>query len=1120
MFNIRSHFSIGESTLSLDDIAELKLGDDPTQALVDTMTISGMPEYLKSMEGRAPGIIGCRIRIARTLEKSAETKSQRFYYPKVFVRTDEGLRRLMRLLSLANDDDHFYYVPRLLLSELLDAIDEDHFYVASGCFYSALLEKDAIDILKSLSDAVSASNCFIELCPVKSVLWDTLAVKAFKLKEQLALRGINLGLLVTRPVLYKEGEAESLDILRAISTNDKMNSPWVPKQYVRTFYNIEKFGLVCACNGQHKRLKGRGEHFDVTLYDEGLNNAKKIINGCQPLKTKWDVSLPKMAPNEYDELVIKVKEGYKRRLASGTFGYTPSDHKPYIDRLKYELSVLKSMDFSGYFLLVEDIVKWSKDNGILVGPGRGSVGGSLVAFLLGITDVDPLRFGLLFERFINPDRIDLPDADLDFMSTRRHEVIEYIVKKYGEDRVAGVSNYSLLGGPSGLRDVGRVYELPASELAVSKLVPRLHGQPVSLEEAASEVPQISTFKTKHPDVWKAALSLDGKLRSLGRHAAGIVVAGEPLVNRAVVERRAGEPTVNWDKRQVENMGLVKMDILGLSTLDIIQIALDQIKKIHGKTVDILNLPLDDEATLEAFAKGDTTGVFQFESGGMRKLLKDMGSKEGLTFEDIAAATALYRPGPMDSGLLYDFVAIKQGMMPIDYDHPNLEDALKETYGVITYQEQVMRVATDLAGFSFKEADHLRKAMGKKDPVKMASYKEQFVNGCDKHSGWDAANAEALWNKIEKFAGYAFNKSHAVEYSLISFTSMYLKVHYPTEFFAAALSVLDEDKRPALIGSALDKGIKVLPPDINISTNIFEVLNETTLCAPLNLVKGLSERSANKIVKAREDGPFESEDDLVSRVGGRFCNSRVRGHLDKVGAFARMIDGQPPADDPSRLRDQKELLPGLMYKMVKVHRSLDKSMESVLGKRMQEFLAKRTPEDAEMFCTPRMGKRAKFVAIQDGPSYSEDTVRKFAEGFSFNYIRNSLADTGFSMDDGYWTALCKQSKPMGEKFYPSDMIKDYIPLIEKELELLKPPVVVLLGSAAARHFVKEIKGPVIDYIGKVYFKPNYWEQKDKSGKVVDSWDCNFIVGFNPAMIHHDPEKQQLLTKVFDTVNDLI
>lgn len=363
-------------------------------------------------------------------------------------------------------------------------------------------------------------------------------------------------------------------------------------------------------------------------------------------------------------------------------------------------------------------------------PVHNSVGGSLMAYLLGITDVDPIRFGLIFERFINPDRIDLPDADLDFMSSRRHEVIAYITNKYGSENVAGISNYSTLGSASAIRDVSRVSGLDIFEYACSKQVEKEHGVSLSLEESAERVPDIAKFKAGQPTIWKHATKLEGCMRNLGQHAAGVIVAGEPIINRAVLMNRDESelPVVLWDKTIVEDWGLIKMDILGLTTLDVLNLARSYIMERHGVNIDLLRVPLNDEAVMSAFGRGETVGVFQFEGHGMRKLLKDLAVLKPLKFEDIAAATALYRPGPIDAGLVDQFIAVKQGKKDPEYDHPLMEGALSETYGVLTYQEQIQRVCIDLSGFTGPEADHVRRAMGKKDKEKMITYKEQFVHG--------------------------------------------------------------------------------------------------------------------------------------------------------------------------------------------------------------------------------------------------------------------------------------------------------------------------------------------------------------------------------------------------------
>ncbi|EPJ5413045.1 hypothetical protein [Acinetobacter baumannii] len=355
-------------------------------------------------------------------------------------------------------------------------------------------------------------------------------------------------------------------------------------------------------------------------------------------------------------------------------------------------------------------------------------GGSLVAYLLGITDVDPIRFGLIFERFINPERLDLPDADLDFASSGRYKVIDYLVEKYGKDYVAGISNYSTLASASALRDTGRISGLNNMQLSATKLVLKEHGTSLDLNTSADAVPELDKFRNEHPVIWKHATKLAGTMKSFGQHAAGIVVAGEPIVNRAVLETRGKSPVVNWDKRVVEDWGLIKMDLLGLATLDVLNIACDYVKERHGIELDLLKIPLDDEKTMQALGRGETVGVFQLESSGMQQLLKNISNGGAVTFDDICAVTALYRPGPMDSGMLDDYVDLRKGLKEVTYAHEVLEPVLSDTYGVVVYQEQTMALARKLAGFSMAESDHLRKAIGKKDLKKMAELKPKFIDG--------------------------------------------------------------------------------------------------------------------------------------------------------------------------------------------------------------------------------------------------------------------------------------------------------------------------------------------------------------------------------------------------------
>ena len=1085
MLGSRSDFSLGESMLQIEHlVADAKEKGYESVTLMDTMSLNGLVDFSNRCKkaGLKP-VIGCRIRVVQdpTYRKPAKATGERekpnpMFMLKAYVVDERGITSLMKLLSKGFSDEFFYYHARVGMAEVLEL---EGVALSTGDLFSVWHLTDHDTKVAALQCRFGSVNVFSELVPINTPLFDTLNSKALD-----AATRLDMPTLVTYPTFYRNAEAaESLEVLKCIVTNTKMDVRYRSVQYVKDFFIQEPNDLAKRAVAASKRI----EQFDGirtgARWKEGLENIERLVSICDYKFEKQPVSLPLMAPNEFMTLGKKCIEGWKRRFATEILGHKP-DHaemKVYQERLAYELSVLKKMGFAGYFLLVEDLVVWAKENGIIVGPGRGSVGGSLVAYLIGITDVDPIRFNLLFERFINPERLDLPDADLDFMSSKRHMVIEYLTAKYGKDRVAGISNYSTLASASALRDAGRMFGLNGIELTATKLVPKEHGQSFTLTDAAKAVPEIDKFRDDQPEIWGHALNLEGAMRAYGRHAAGVVVAGEPLINRAVVETRSDAPVVNWDKRTVEDWGLVKMDILGLSTLDVMEIAKSYIKDRHGITVDYLALPLEQPDVMDAFGRGDTTGVFQFESSGMRKLLRDLAVGGTLTFEDITAATALYRPGPMDSGLLDDFVAIKQGIRAPSYDHPTMEPALSATFGVIVYQEQVMQVAVDLAGFTRAEADHLRKAMGKKDRDKMAESRQKWIDGCKTNVGMEERQAGSLFDKIEAFAGYGFNRSHAVEYSIISYWTMWLRVNYPAEYFAACMSIVDEEKLPGLVKDAREVGIEVMPPDINLSRERYTIPDDKTILAPFSSIKGVSENTAKRIVELRErnqnwkvakikkkrDGTTEEvwERDETSAVKGRFdspqefehaaaeagskVNARVVENLKMVGAYAKIDPTELPPKHFSRRKAQTELMPGLIIDAVKADRTTDLGEAFLRAKvihLIQDFKRcdgcslKDSPHPA-----PRAKSTVKFMVVSDSPTWQEEKKDKLLEGDAAQYVKLSIKNAGLNVAEGYYTTLVKAKK--SEKFLTNEQINGCSQWLNKELELIKPSVIVALGSAS-------------------------------------------------------------------------
>ncbi|RUO97805.1 DNA polymerase III subunit alpha [Hyphomicrobium sp.] len=595
---------------------------------------------------------------------------------------------------------------------------------------------------------------------------------------------------------------------------------------------------------------------------------------------------------EAAELKAQAIDGLKRRLeAHGTAeGYTVED---YDKRLAYEIDVITQMKFPGYFLIVADFIKWSKANGVPVGPGRGSGAGSLVAYALTITDLDPLRFGLLFERFLNPERISMPDFDIDFCQEKRDRVIDYVQKKYGSDRVAQIITHGKLQARAVLRDVGRVLQMPYGQVdRLCKLVPNNPANPVTLREAIDGEPKLQEERDREPIVARLleiAEKLEGLYRHASTHAAGMVIGDRPLEELVPLYRdpKSNFPITQYNWKMVEAAGLVKFDFLGLKTLTVLEKAVQLIKKVRGITVDLPSLPLDDKPSYEMLAKADTAGVFQLESTGMRESLKRLKPDR---FEDIIAMVALYRPGPMDN--IPTYINRKHGEEPVDYLHPMLEGILKETYGVIIYQEQVIQIAQVMGGYTLGQADMLRRAMGKKDKAEMAKQQARFVEGAVS-KGVKKDEAIYIFELVDKFAGYGFNKSHAAAYALVSYHTAYLKANFREEFFAASmtLDMGNTDKLAMFASEARKSGIRMLPPCVNQSGVDFGVEPPAegaklgAIRYSLAALKNIGAGAVETIVNERNaGGRYESLGDFAARVDAKALNKRAVETMAKGGAF--------------------------------------------------------------------------------------------------------------------------------------------------------------------------------------------------------------------------------------------
>ena len=784
----------------------------------------------------------------------------------VLVRNRTGHANLMRLVSKAYLEG-YYYKPRVD-RELL-AQHADGLLVLSGCLNSEVSrqlsageEAKALETAGWYQEVFGKDHYFMEL-------------QSHGLPEQQKVtegtiriaRAIGAPLAGTNDSHYLEADhARAHEALLCIQTGTTMADP------NRWRFSTEEFYLKSA------------EEMRTVFKElpEAYKNTLAVAERCNVDLTFGQFHLPRyQVPDGF------TLDSYLEHLAfaglTARYGSTPAD--AVVERLRFELDVIEKMGFSGYFLVVWDFIAYARRRGIAVGPGRGSSAGSLAAYCLGITNVDPIRYGLIFERFLNPERISMPDMDIDFADDRRDEVIRYVVDRYGADRVAHIITFGTMGAKAVLRDVARVLGFSYGEAdRIAKLVP---GFPlnISLDESLEKSPALAEQVKREPrvtELWNVAKALEGCTRHASVHASAVVISDEPLMERVPLYKDPKRPELitGLAMGPIEKLGLLKMDFLGLKTLTVITDAVRLINEARGTTLDGDHLPLDDVGTYQLLTDAKTFGVFQLESAGMRDALRRLKPQR---IEDIIAMVALYRPGPMD--LIEEFVNRKHGRSPIAYEHPLMERHLQETYGIMVYQEQVMRLAADLAGLTLGEADILRKAMGKKDRELMAQQREKFIGGC-KANKIDARKAEKIWEQIDKFAGYGFNKSHAACYGLVAYQTAYLKANYPVEFMAALLtSEMDRtDKIVQYVEECRTMGLRVEPPDVNVSGAQFTVAADS-IHFGLAAIKNVGGAAIESIVKSRsEAGRFVSLEDFCSRADLRLVNRRVLESLIKAGAF--------------------------------------------------------------------------------------------------------------------------------------------------------------------------------------------------------------------------------------------
>lgn len=839
----------------------------PAVAITDHGSMYGVVDFYKyALKYGIKPIIGCEVYIApRARTEKTTVEGEAYYHLILLAENEQGYRNLIELVSRANTEG-FYYKPRVD-KELL-RIYHEGLICMSACIAGevpALILRGDIEGARILAeeyrDIFGVENYFLELqdhglpeqAQVNPILID-IAAKT------------GIGLVATNDLHYiNKEDAECHDILLCIQTGKTVDDPGRMRFSTNEFY-MKSQQEMAALFGH---------------IPEALENTCQIAKRCDVKFEFNKLHLPQFPVP--DQLTA---DDYLRRLCEEAL---PIRYKPVTgeccSRLDYELDVIRKMGYSGYFLIVWDFVNYARRSEIPVGPGRGSAAGSIVAYLLGITNIDPLRYGLLFERFLNPERVSMPDIDIDFCYENRSKVIDYVAGRYGADRVAQIITFGTMAAKAAIRDVGRALNLPYGEVdRIAKLVPNELG--ITLKRALEVSTELKTLYQSDETVRRLirlALAVEGLPRHASTHAAGLVIAKEPLTHYVPLQNSSeGFITTQYDKDRIEDLGLLKMDLLGLRTLTVIGDALRFIRENRGITVDIDVIPYDDPKTAAMLKAGDTTGVFQMESAGMTNLVKELRPE---CFDDLIPLVALYRPGPLGSGMVTDFIERRHGKKEITYLHPLLEPILCDTFGVILYQEQVMKIASEMAGFTLGEADLLRRAMGKKKHDVLEAQRANFMKGAADR-GIEPALAKAVFDLMEHFADYGFNKSHSAAYALVAYQTAYLKANYPQEFMAALLSSVMgiNDKVGHYIEQSRRMGIAVLPPDINASGAGFTV-DDNAIRFGLSGVKNAGEGAINSILEARnKQGKFLAMVDFCARVDMRLVNKRVIESLIKCGAF--------------------------------------------------------------------------------------------------------------------------------------------------------------------------------------------------------------------------------------------
>jgi DNA polymerase-3 subunit alpha len=872
--HVHSHYSLLDGLPKIDEIIDhvKKLGMDSC-ALTDHGVLYGAIEFFKKAKAKGiKPIIGCEVYVAfeNMLQKRPGIDDKR-YHLILLAKNQQGYKNLVKLVTKAHLEG-FYYKPRV--DHDLLAKHHEGLVAMSACLQGEVPQlilkkktKEAEELAKKYEAIFGQGNFYLEIQHHPNIQEQKI------INEELIAISKKTGipLIATCDSHYlKPEDAEAQDILMLINTGADPNDP------ERLSMKNEDLSM--------KSAEEMAEFFkDIP---QAVENTQKVAELCN-----FEFELGKTKLPLYPLPEGKTANQYLEELCHERISNKyPIITKEITDRLEYELSVIEKTGFAGYFLIVQDFVNWAKQNRIVVGPGRGSAGGSLVAYVLNITNIDPLKYNLLFERFLNPERISMPDIDMDFTDRRRGEVLNYVSEKYGASHVAQIITFGTMAARAAIRDVGRALMLPYSYCdQVAKMIP--FGLTLDQTLASvSEFRDIYLNDDKAKKLIDFAKKLEGVCRHASTHACGVVISADSLDDIVPLQHptQDDESTVSqYEMHSIEDLGLLKMDLLGLKNLTIIEDTLARIYKVRNQKIDIEKLPLDDTPTFKILQKGNTIGVFQLESEGMRTYLKQLKPTD---MEDIIAMVALYRPGPM--ALIPDYIAGKNKKKIVEYIHPKLKPILENSYGIILYQEQVMKIARDLCGFTLGEADVLRKAIGKKIKKLLMDQKEKFISGAVKN-GIREDIAGKIWNWIEPFASYSFNRSHAAAYAQIAYQTAYLKAHFPVEFMSALLTSekADVERIGFLIGECKKMGLEVLAPDINESFANFSVVpGQNKIRFGLTAVKNVGNNVVEAIVEERKtNGAYASIEDFINRVSSKDLNKKSLESLTRAGAFDNMAE---------------------------------------------------------------------------------------------------------------------------------------------------------------------------------------------------------------------------------------